>query len=120
MSPTLYDLIDCSLPGSPVYGKKTGMGEKTGVGRHSLLQGNFPTQGANPSPALQVNSLLSEPPGKPSSLAVQRLIQSSELVIFMVTSVIINSFSFSLKKHRNIDYFKHDNSSAIVSSIFAN
>ena len=46
-------------------------GKNTGVGCHFLLQGNFPTQGPNPgvlycrlSPALQVVSLLIEPPGK--------------------------------------------------------
>ena len=37
------------------------------MGSHSLLQGIFPTQGSNHSlPALQVDSLLSEPPGKPA------------------------------------------------------
>ena len=38
-------------------------GQNTGVGGHSLLQGIFLTQGWNS--ALQANSLLSEPPGKP-------------------------------------------------------
>ena len=37
------------------------------MGSHSLLQGIFPTQGSNHSlPALQVDSLLSEPPRKPA------------------------------------------------------
>ena len=41
-------------------------GKNTGVGSHSLLQGIFLTQGSNPGPpALQANSLPSEPPGKP-------------------------------------------------------
>ena len=40
--PTLWDPIDCSLPGSSVHGIHTG------VGSHSLLQGIFPTQGLNP------------------------------------------------------------------------
>ena len=45
-------------------------GKNTGVGSHSLLQGILPPQGLNPglepwSPELQVDSLLSEPPGKP-------------------------------------------------------
>ena len=40
-------------------------GKNTGVGCHFLLQGIFPAQGSNPgSPALQADSLLSEPPGK--------------------------------------------------------
>ena len=75
--PTLCDFTDCRLPGS----RWSSLGQNTGVGGHSLLQGIFPTQGWNPfpspgdlsspgieprSPALQVDSLLSEPPGKPS------------------------------------------------------
>ena len=40
-------------------------GRNTGVGCHALLQGVFPTQGSIPGlPALQVDSLPSEPPGK--------------------------------------------------------
>ena len=40
-------------------------GKNTGVGCHSLLQGNLPDPGIKPrSPALQTDSLLSEPPGK--------------------------------------------------------
>ena len=35
------------------------------MGSHTLLQGILLTQGSNPSPALQADSLLSEPPGKP-------------------------------------------------------
>ena len=42
------------------------LGKNTGVGSHSLLQGIFPTQESEPrSLALQVDSLPSEPPGKP-------------------------------------------------------
>jgi len=41
-------------------------GKNTGVGSHSLLQGNLPHPGIKPSsPAMQANSLPSEPPGKP-------------------------------------------------------
>ena len=41
-------------------------GKNTGAGSHSLLQGIFPIQGSNPGPpALQEDSLPSEPPGKP-------------------------------------------------------
>ena len=61
--------MDCSPPGSSVYGDSPG--KNTGVGCHALLQGIFPTQGSNPrSPALQVDSLLSEPPGKPKNTGV--------------------------------------------------
>ena len=41
-------------------------GKNTGVSSHSLLQGIFLTRESNPGfPALQADSLLSEPPGKP-------------------------------------------------------
>ena len=57
--------MDCSPPGSSVHGIR--MDKNIGVGCHSLLQGIFPTQELNPSPALQVDSLSPEPPGKPTS-----------------------------------------------------
>ena len=43
---TLCDLINCSPPGSLVYGDSPG--KNTGVGCHALLQVIFPTQGSNP------------------------------------------------------------------------
>ena len=43
---TLCDPMNCSLPGSSVYGDSTG--KNTGVGCHALLQGIFPAQGWNP------------------------------------------------------------------------
>ena len=43
---TLCDPMDCSLPGSSVYGDSPG--QNTGVGCHALLQGIFPTQQSNP------------------------------------------------------------------------
>ena len=46
LCPTLCDPMDCSLPGSSVYGDSPG--KKTWVGWHFLLQGIFPTQGSNP------------------------------------------------------------------------
>ena len=49
-------------------------GKKTRVGSHSLLQGIFLTQDTEPgSPALQADSLPSEPPGKPWTLNKQQL-----------------------------------------------
>ena len=44
--PSLCDPVDCSPPGSSVYGDSPG--KNTAVGRHALLQGIFPTQGSNP------------------------------------------------------------------------
>ena len=45
LCPTLGDPVDCSPPGSSVYGDSPG--ETTRVGCHALLQGIFPTQGWN-------------------------------------------------------------------------
>ena len=44
--PILCHPMDCRPPGSSVHGDSTG--KNTGVGRHFLLQGIFPTQGSNP------------------------------------------------------------------------
>ena len=56
--------MDCSLPGSSVYGDSSG--KNTGVGCYALLQGIFPTQGLNPYLLhWQADSLPFEPPGKP-------------------------------------------------------
>ena len=44
--PTLFDSMDCSLPGSSVHGDSPG--KNIGVGCHALLQGIFPAQGLNP------------------------------------------------------------------------
>ena len=43
--PTLWDPMECSPPGSSVYGDSPD--KNTGVGCHAL-QGIFPTQGSNP------------------------------------------------------------------------
>ena len=60
---TLCDPMDCRLPGSSVY--EHSLGKNTGVGCHVLLQGTFPTPEIEPrSPALQADSLSSEPPWK--------------------------------------------------------
>ena len=54
-------------------------GKNTGVGCHALLQdlpnpGDLPIPGIEPrSPALQADSLLSEPPGKPKNTGVGSL-----------------------------------------------
>ena len=64
------DTTDCGLPSSAAHGLSHG--KNTGVGCHFLLQGKiFTTQGSNPgllkcrpSPALQADSLQTEPPGE--------------------------------------------------------
>ena len=64
---TRCDPVACSMPSSSVYGDSPG--KNTGVGCHTLLQGIFLTQGSNPCLLrlllLQMDSLLTEPPGKP-------------------------------------------------------
>ena len=70
--PTLCDLVDYSPSGSSVHGDSPG--KKTGEGCHALLQGIFPTQEWNPGPpALQADSLPTEPPGKPKNIGMDSL-----------------------------------------------
>ena len=58
-------------------------GKNTGVGYHALLQGIFPNPGIKPgSPALQVDSLPSEPPGKPI-IEERRLILQDNLLKYL-------------------------------------
>ena len=61
---TLCDPMDYSMPGSSVHGDCPG--ETTGVSCHALLQGSFLPQ----VPTLQVDSSLTEPPGKPPYIMV--------------------------------------------------
>ena len=44
--PTLYNPMDCGLPGSSIHGDSPG--NNTGVDCHDLLQRIFPIQGSNP------------------------------------------------------------------------
>ena len=69
---TFCNPMDCSLLGSSVH--RDSPCKNTGVGCHALLLGIFPTQGSKPrSPALQEDSLPSEPPGKPKNTEVGSL-----------------------------------------------
>ena len=64
--------MNCSPPGPSVHGDSPG--KNTGVGCHALLQGIFLYLGIQPrSPALQVDSLLSQPPGKSTNTGVDSL-----------------------------------------------
>ena len=65
--------MDSSLPGFSVHGDSPG--KNIGVGCHAFLQGILPTQG---SAALQVDSLLSEPPGK-LTILMDRVVQDDSL-----------------------------------------
>ena len=69
---TLCNPMDCSPPGFSVHGDSPG--KNTGVGCHALLQGNLSNLGIERRiPALQVDSLPSEPPGKPKNTGVGSL-----------------------------------------------
>ena len=62
--PTLCNPMDYGLPGSSLHGDYPN--KNTAVGCHVLLQGILPTWIEPGSPALQVDSLPSEPPEKPT------------------------------------------------------
>ena len=66
---TLCHSVDCSPPGSSVH--RDSPGNNIEVGCHALLQAIF-LQIELGSPALQVNSLPSEPPGKHKNTGVGR------------------------------------------------
>ena len=57
-----------SLQSHGLYSPWNSPGQNTAVGSLSLLQGIFPTQGSNRSPALQADSLPAEPQGKPMDM----------------------------------------------------
>ena len=64
LCPTLCNPKDYSPPGPSVWNSP---GKNTGVGCHAPSPGDLPGPGNElRSPALQADSLLSEPPGKPS------------------------------------------------------
>ena len=90
--PTLCNPIDCSLPGSSVHGDSPG--KNTGMGCHAI----HADPGIKPrSPALKVDSLLPEPPGKPTLTAqsmktgplaqVNRMFLNHHMVYFLIHSI---------------------------------
>ena len=77
--PTLCDPVDCSLPGSSVHG----------IFQARILEWvaiSFSRRSPNPetepgSPALQADSLLSEPPGKPELTSIGSEMRSNYLIL---------------------------------------
>ena len=64
--------MDCSLPGSSVHGDSPGKNYWSGL--PCPPPGDLPNKGIEPrSPALQEDSLLSDPPGKPKNTGVGSL-----------------------------------------------
>ena len=68
----------CLTPCDPrgLYSPWNSLGQNTGIGSLSLLQGIFPTQGSNPGLQLQADLLPAEPPGKPKNTGVGKPIPS--------------------------------------------
>ena len=66
---TLWDPMDCCLPGSSVYGDSPG--KNTGVGCHALLQGIFPSQGSNPGLPISLQFLMQNTE-VPSTLQIRK------------------------------------------------
>ena len=72
---TLWDPMDCSLPGSSVRGEFSRQEYWSGL--PCLSPGDVPNPGIDPrSPALQADSLSAEPPGKFRNTGVGILIPS--------------------------------------------
>ena len=90
--------MDSSLPGSSVHGI---LQAKILEWVDSLLQGNLPNPGTEPrSPALLVDSLSSEPPGKPkvvpnTAYYLYHTIRSVVMPFHLLLMFIIGMFYFS-------------------------
>ena len=63
--------MDCNLPGTSVHGDSPG--KNTGVGYMPSSRGSSQPRITPRSPALQVDSLPSKPPGKPKNTGVGKL-----------------------------------------------
>ena len=80
-------------------------GKNTGVDCHSLLQRVFPTQGLNASPALQADSLPSEPPGKskkPLPPNVGHELTTLRLRIYALSTELARYWQFHSKIFRQV------------------
>ena len=94
--PTLCNCMDYSPPGSSVH--RDSLGKNTRVDSISLLQGIFPTQRQPKSPALQVDSLQSEPSGK-SCITHQLLLAIYFIYGNMCFSATLSNLSHPLLPH---------------------
>ena len=77
--PTLYNHMDCSLPGSSVPGDSPGW--NIGMGCHALLQEIFPTQGSNPG-LLHCRQILYQQTYQGSPIQENILLQKDSLFVF--------------------------------------
>ena len=72
-------------------------GKNTGVGCHSLLQGNLPDPGIEPwSLVLQADSLPSEPPGKPT------LESNSQVITFLLVWLHLTFFMLQFQSGQKL------------------
>ena len=86
-------LQPCGLQSARLLCPQDFPGKNTGVGCHALLQGNLP----NPeielrSPALQSDSLPSEPPGKP--IYIYTLSSLSKLIHMRILQIVSQQLKF--------------------------
>ena len=80
LCPTLCDPMNCGPPGSSVRGDSSGKEYWSGL--LGLSPGDLPNPGIEPrSPALQMDSLPSEPPGKPMNTGVGNLSLLQEIFL---------------------------------------
>ena len=101
--------MDFSLPGSSVHGDSPG--SNTGVDCHALLPGIKPT-----SPTLQVDSLPSEPPGKPTSEVEIGNLTNKEFKVMIIKMIsLIQGLNLGLPHCRQILYhLSHQGSQSYI------
>ena len=96
LCPTLCDPMDCSLPGSSVYGDSPG--KNTGVGCHALFQGIFLTQGSNLGLLSllhwQAGSLPLVPHGKPIAEFYLLVICKEFLYLYLYWRILVSCTLF--------------------------
>ena len=110
---TLCNLMDCSLPGSTFHGDSPG--KNTEVGCHALLQGIKPR-----SLTLQVDSLPSEPPGKPKNTEVGSLSLLQGIFVFLLAILIPAGGSSSPAFHMVYSAYKlHKHGDRITALMFS-
>ena len=116
-----YSLGAHGLSLTRLLGPWNSPGDNTRVGSHSLLQGNFPDPAIKPrSPALQADSLPSQPPGKPTlktiwvklNWCVPSVSQQFfpyvyvKAMVFPVVMYGCESWTVKKAEHRRIDAFE--------------
>ena len=102
-----HSVVSDSLQPHGLYSPWNSPGQNTGVGSRYLLQGisRYLLQGIEPrSPGLQVDSLLSEPLGKPKNTGVQADSLPAELTVPILdyySLFIFQTLLFPRWQHKN-------------------